>query len=93
MATLRPRRWFWIRITPNPFNSETVITYTLSADTEVELSVYTVTGRLVAALVNERQAAGPHAATWHAGEASSGIYLYTLRAGAFERTRRMVLLR
>jgi hypothetical protein len=78
---------------PNPFNPETVITYNLSLSTEVNLSIYNIFGQKIATLVDQNQAAGEHTVRWNATDFSSGIYLYRLRAGAFEQSRRMILLR
>lgn len=79
---------------PNPTHSNTVIRFTLPEPTLVSLEVFDVQGRLVATLLNhEPRRTGEHAvqvptASWHAG-----VYLYRLRAGHAEVTRRMLVLR
>ncbi len=78
---------------PNPFNPETIISYELFENTEVELAIYNVFGQKIATLVDRSQAAGAYSTTWNAQHVASGIYLYRLRAGAFEQSRRMVLMR
>lgn len=57
-----------------------VVQYGLPEDRDVTLVVYDVSGRRIAALVNERQAAGVHQVSW--GGLESGVYFYRLRAGA-----------
>ena len=83
---------------PNPFNSSTQISYNLSKATEVELIIYNVVGQKVKTLVNEFQTVGPKSIVWnglddHRTAVSSGLYLFQLRAGVFQKTKRMILLR
>lgn len=76
---------------PNPFNPSTEIRFALPEAAHVRLSIYDVTGREVARLVDQSMPSGHHRVTWDAGHLASGIYLYRLTAGAFVETRRMVL--
>ena len=88
---------------PNPFNPETWIPYTLADDTEVNVRIYDVAGKLVRHLDVGHQRAGRYlsretAAYWDGrdqlGESvSSGVYFYTLKADGFSDTRRMVILK
>ena len=86
---------------PNPFNPETWIPYQLSKPTEVTITIYAVNGQVVRRLDLRHQAAGMYqtrsrAAYWDGrnafGEAvASGIYFYTLTAGDFTATRKMLI--
>ncbi len=83
---------------PNPFNPVTMIRFDLPQEAEVRLAIYDVTGRLVAALVDEYLEAGELAHLWDGKDESgqavkSGIYFARLDAGEFTATRKMVLLR
>ncbi len=78
---------------PNPFNPETIITYHLSIDTDVNLSIYNILGQKVATLVDQKQAAGEHTVKWDAKDFSGGIYIVKLRAGSFEQSSKMLLMR
>ena len=88
---------------PNPFNPETWLPYRLAADASVTLRIYNTRAQLVRELNPGWQAAGDYltleaAAYWdgrdeHGETVSSGIYFYTLRAGAFQVTRRMLILK
>ena len=78
---------------PNPFNPSTVIRFALPEAGEVDLSVYDVSGRLVARLVHGRMQAGAHAVTWAPAGAASGIYFYLLRAQGVTIAKKAVLLR
>ena len=88
---------------PNPFNPETWIPYQLSKATEVKISIYDVSGRLVRSLDLGWQPVGSYmtpssAAYWDGKNAvgervASGIYFYTLQTADFTATRRMVILK
>jgi len=78
---------------PNPFNPSTTIRYELKQEGSVSLKIYDVLGREVAALVNERQSAGPHAVVFDATRFATGAYFYTLHAGAFVKTEKMMVLK
>ena len=78
---------------PNPFNPETFIKYHLSTNTDVNLSVYNILGQKVATLIDQKQVAGEHSVKWNAQDLSSGIYIVKLRAGSFEQSRKMFLMR
>lgn len=80
---------------PNPFNSTTIIRYRLTRSDFITLKVFDLRGKVVAELVNERQAAGDHMIAFESGALSlaSGIYLYQLAGSDFSRTRSMLLLK
>jgi len=78
---------------PNPFNPTTTIRYHLNVQTEVNLTVYDVTGRKIAELVNAAQAAGSYSVAWEASEYPSGLYLYQLRADDATSTKSMLLIK
>ena len=86
---------------PNPFNPETWIPYELAETAEVKVSIHAADGTLVRALALGQRPAGVYqsrsrAAYWDgrnaAGEpVASGVYFYTLTAGDFSATRKMVI--
>ena len=78
---------------PNPFNPITTIRYDLPQESDVTLTIYDITGRMVQTLVNESQQAGMKQIIWNVADVSSGVYIYRIQAGGFTQTRKMILLK
>lgn len=78
---------------PNPFNPVTTIVYHLPVNGHVLLTVYDAIGRETATLVNGVQEAGKRVAEFDASLFPSGIYFYTLRAGSFIETKKMLVVK
>ena len=101
LIALPPKETALLPNYPNPFNPETWIPYHLSKDTDVTLHIYAVNGRLVRTLTLGYQAAGMYqnrsrAVYWDGKNAlgesvASGLYFYTLTAGDFTATRKMLI--
>jgi hypothetical protein len=78
---------------PNPFNPTTIITYSLSVPKHVTLKTYDMLGTDVEPLVNEEKFSGTYNVKFDGANFSSGIYLYTLKAGKFNKTRKLILMK
>ena len=78
---------------PNPFNPTTTIRFDVRTAGNVSLKVFDVLGREVAVLADEFLRAGSYERVFESADLSSGVYFYTLMAGEFEKTLRMVVLR
>ncbi|RKU07854.1 hypothetical protein C6501_17215, partial [Candidatus Poribacteria bacterium] len=101
LALLMPQKTVLLANYPNPFNPETWIPYQLSESTDVTLTIYAVDGQIVRRLALGHQAAGIYqsksrAAYWDGRNAvgepvASGVYFYTLTAGDFSATRKMLI--
>ncbi|HMT10084.1 MAG TPA: T9SS type A sorting domain-containing protein, partial [Ignavibacteria bacterium] len=78
---------------PNPFNPATNIKISVPKSEFVRLSVYDVTGKEVAALVNEKLSAGVYNVDFNASELSSGVYFYRLTSGSFTDVKKMTLVK
>lgn len=78
---------------PNPFNPVTKIRFSIPKFSNVKLFVYDVTGRLVSELVNNELAAGEYETDLNASNITSGVYFYTLRAGSFTETKKLVVIK
>jgi hypothetical protein len=93
-----PDRFALYQNYPNPFNPTTQIRYDLPQSEFVSISIYDVIGRNIKSLINTVQEAGYRSITWNATNdlgqpVSAGIYIYTIQAGEFRQTRKMVLLK
>jgi dienelactone hydrolase len=78
---------------PNPFNPSTVISYQLPVNGNVTLKIFDVLGNEVATLVDEYKPAGSYEVEFSANGLTSGMYFYTLKAGNFVETKKMLLLK
>ncbi|MEW6195790.1 MAG: T9SS type A sorting domain-containing protein [Bacteroidota bacterium] len=81
---------------PNPFNPTTTIKYQLPEAGMVTLKVYDILGKEVAELVNETKAAGYYEVnfnvkTHYGASLPSGVYIYTIRAGNYVESKKMIL--
>jgi hypothetical protein len=78
---------------PNPFNPTTAIRFTLPVAEQVQLTVFNMLGQNVATLVNDHLAAGSYEFEFDAASLPSGVYFYSLQAGNFSMTKKMILLK
>ncbi len=78
---------------PNPFNPSTVIRYSLPGRSRVDLSIFNPLGQKVKTLVEGSEEAGIHEVRFDGTSLSSGMYFYTMRAGGFVETRKLLLVR
>ena len=75
---------------PNPFNSETIIEYSLPFEGNVHLEVFNASGQSVQILVDEFQGAGKYRVTFNASGLSSGMYFYWIIAGNNQQQKKMI---
>ena len=78
---------------PNPFNPTTTINYQLPENGLVTIKVYDMLGKEVATLVDGNRTAGYHNVTFDASRLTSGIYIYTINAGKFIQSKKMLLMK
>ena len=101
LAYMVPKETLLLANYPNPFNPETWIPYQLSKPAAVMVTIYAANGRVVRQLALGHQPAGVYqsrsrAAYWDGRNAvgepvASGLYFYTLTAGDFSATRKMLI--
>lgn len=91
--TSLPKEFALMQNYPNPFNPTTNISFDIPELANVKLSVYDVTGREVAVLVNEQLNRGSYNYEFKGSNFSSGIYFYRIRAGNFIQVKKMVLIK
>jgi streptogramin lyase len=78
---------------PNPFNPITTVRFTLPAAGQTRVTVFDVTGRVVATLLDRPMSAGLHAVEWNAENAASGVYFVRVESGGKRVARKMTLLK
>jgi len=78
---------------PNPFNPTTTISYSIPSDEHVTLKVFNTLGEEVAELVNEIKTAGIYRTDFNAENLPSGIYFYTISAGKYTNTKKLLLIK
>ena len=83
---------------PNPFNPLTTISYELLTNEKVNIVIYDLVGKKITTLSSGFQTAGSKNVNWNAtnnqGQSvSAGVYLYTIEAGEFRQTKKMILLK
>jgi len=78
---------------PNPFNPVTKIKFTLASNEYTTLKVYDIIGKEISTLVNNQMEKGHYEINFDASNLPSGVYLYTLNAGGYKETRKMILMR
>ena len=83
---------------PNPFNPITTLRYDLPENGLVNITIYDMLGNVISQLVNEVQNSGHKSIQWDATNnqgqpVSAGVYLYSIKAGDFRQTKKMILLK
>ena len=95
---LLPNNFALYQNQPNPFNPITTLRYDLPQNEMINITIYDMKGRIIKTLVNSSQTAGHKTIQWNATNdknkpVSAGLYLYTIQAGEFRQTKKMVLLK
>ncbi len=78
---------------PNPFNPVTNIKYSIPETGYVTLKVYDIMGQEVSTLINTQMNSGNYEYNFNASKLASGVYFYTLKAGKYSETRKLILLK
>ncbi len=78
---------------PNPFNPSTTITFAIPQNAAVTLTVYDVSGRRIAVLVDGQMSAGSHSVSFDASGLVSGVYMYTLESDGVKVSKSMRLMK
>ena len=83
---------------PNPFNQSTNIPYTLFKKKLINILIYDLTGNRIKLLVNEYKDIGNYIINWNGKNengipVSTGVYLYSIEAGEFRHTKKMIHLK
>ena len=92
-TTELPQSFYLYQNYPNPFNPSTSIRFSVSKRTLVQLKVFDIIGCEITTLVNEELEAGNYDITFNAGDISTGVYIYQLKAGTYMESKKMLLVR
>ena len=84
---------YYLTAYPNPFNPQTKIQYAITHTQFVTLKVYDVLGNEILTLVDEEKSPGIYEIDFNASKLSSGVYFYSLQAGTFTETKKLILIR
>ncbi|HEX2867768.1 MAG TPA: two-component regulator propeller domain-containing protein [Ignavibacteriales bacterium] len=78
---------------PNPFNPSTKINYSIPKEEFVSLKIFNILGSEVATMVNEVKKAGSHSVEFNASKIPSGMYIYSIQAGEFRASKKLILIK
>lgn len=78
---------------PNPFNPVTKISFSIPDNSYTRLTVYDISGKLAAELVNGVLEAGSYNIDFNASQLASGTYFYRIDAGSFTDVKKMILIK
>jgi hypothetical protein len=93
LTSLQPLVYSLNQNYPNPFNPTTKITYIIPTSSKVTLKIFNLLGQLVATLVDEEQKANTYVKEFDASRLASGTYFYQIKAGNFNSTKKMILMK
>lgn len=88
-----PQTYFLAQNYPNPFNNSTIIGYDLPVSSSVRMTLFNLQGQLIFEQPLGRQSQGRHVFHLNAKSFPNGIYLYSIEAGNWKASRKMVLMK
>lgn len=92
-ATAQPAVYALSQNYPNPFNASTTLSFSLEREGLTSVAIYNMLGQKVRTLFEKKMAAGAHTLNFDAADLPSGVYLYQLRSGSFQATRKFILMK
>jgi flagellar hook assembly protein FlgD len=83
---------------PNPFNPETIISFSLAQKSMVLIEIYNIKGQKVNTLINSFFDEGEHNITWKGidtigNKVGTGVYFYKMQTGDYQSVKKMVLMK
>jgi len=78
---------------PNPFSTDTEITFTLAEEMYVQLLLFDETGNQIEILIDGVAPKGYNIVRLNASQLTAGIYIYQLRAGSFIDSKKMIVVK
>ena len=94
MREYLPTEYILYQNYPNPFNPRSIIRFSIPNQDRVTLSVYNILGQLVSTLIDDEVFdVGYYEISFDGGRLASGVYVYSITAGEFTSSRKMVLVK
>lgn len=93
ISSINPENFSLEQNYPNPFNPVTKFKFNIPVSGIVSLKIYDISGREVAEILNKPMQPGTYEADWDASAFSSGVYFYSIQAGDYNSTKKMVLVK
>jgi hypothetical protein len=90
---LKPKYFKLQQNYPNPFNPKTIISFYLPLNSEVNISLFDMTGRFVENIVSKSYSRGYHSIELNATNLASGQYLYILNTGKIRISKKLILIK
>lgn len=89
----KPTNYFVYQNYPNPFNPGTTISYSIPEKCYVKIKVFNALGSEIGILIDQEQLPGHYEIPYNGDGLSSGLYLYSLQAGNYSETRKMLIVK
>ncbi|MEA2078003.1 MAG: C25 family cysteine peptidase [Candidatus Marinimicrobia bacterium] len=88
-----PENYFLLESYPNPFNPDATIAYSLPFNSETDIRIFDLQGKLVEVLYQGYQTAGSHELLFHAEDLAAGVYICRLQSADQTKTQKLILLK
>lgn len=88
-----PKTFYLHQNYPNPFNPFTKIKFDIPKSALTSIEIYDALGRRIETPLNQQLSPGTYAIDWKGSNFASGIYFYTMSAGNYRETKRMVMVK
>ncbi|MEI7983151.1 MAG: SUMF1/EgtB/PvdO family nonheme iron enzyme, partial [Bacteroidota bacterium] len=92
-VSTQPEGFLVLQNTPNPFNGSTGIKFYMPVRTHIKLTICDHFGREIAVLADGIENEGWHSLVWDSGQAGGGLYFYSLSAGSYHLSKKMILIK
>ncbi|MEO8511989.1 MAG: LamG-like jellyroll fold domain-containing protein [Ignavibacteria bacterium] len=93
VSNIIPGKFELFQCYPNPFNPSTEFKFNLPIDVNVKISIFDLLGKEIDVITDEFRKAGEYKVKYDAGTLSSGVYFYTIKAGSFSDSKKMILIK
>lgn len=93
IAAINPDNFKLNQNYPNPFNPSTIISFSITKESNVKLSVFDLNGKLIRELINDYKEAGNYEFNFISSELSSGTYIYRMQAGNYYESKKFTLIK